>query len=170
MKKLFKVIVVLIVIFSSFICVKAEKVDFENFEFSSQRIRERGRKVKVRFDCIWDTNKEIVIDSIQYVINDQEGRPEVTSKGKEHHITFDVENWQAGTMKLVIAYKNIDNLSITEVEEFYLTTNSWQEEIDVWKSIALAVVTTFCVGLATFLIIENNKREYQFQKKDQLKK
>ena len=144
---------------------EAQEIDFIDFNYTSSKIRENG-KMKVKFSCNWKSNKPINITGLQYRIHSQSANiiNMPVSKGQNHYVEFIVENWQSGTVELIINYNQVGYEFGAINEEYtkvvYLTTSSWQEaEISWFSSISLGLFATVCVGFATFIIIDHSKKD-----------
>ena len=181
MKKISKKIIILVIILLMFmginyvimdtnhnVVLANESVEFENFDYEIEKIRLDG-DLKINIILSWDTKEEIFINHIFITVPNQEEevtniKPESNLKNNNmyhYNLNFTVQNWQIGTMKIDIAYSN--NLANTSEEHyiFYIAEGKYLEEEISWgNAIFLAIITTFCIAIGTFIIIENNKKSY----------
>lgn len=147
--------------------VKAEEIEFENFNFSSSKIRKNG-KIKVRINIDWVSEYDIQITSITTIIKGQTQKTLNLSKNKEllddnlyhYTINYDVEHWQIGTMILQINYFNVED-GENLVNEYYVPGGKWMEEEVSWTvAISFGLFVTFCIAIVTYSIIESSKKGY----------
>lgn len=181
MKKIVKVLITILLLLLSFSnlysinIAKANEVTFENFNFTSTKTRENG-KIKVKIILEWETITDIAITSItteingqtqstskieadseSYEIIDENGVKEVRYK---YSLAYNVEHWQIGTMTLGIGYINVENGN-SYVAEYCIPGGKWIDEEVSWSvAFSFGIFVTFCIGLGTYIIIENSKKGY----------
>lgn len=173
MKRLLKVFLILVMSFVliNVATVKADDsnddVEFNDFVYVSTKKRENN-KIKVQYQISFEASKSIVVEEISYEIRSQQGNIPILSKcvSTTQKYTFMVEDWQTGTLELVIKYTIANdgvpsfNDGKTYVKTMYLVDNAaWMEEIDWGKSIILGIFTMICVVVATSIIISSSKKE-----------
>lgn len=168
---LFVVIILLITLINKDVmAADNEMVEFNNFDYEVSKIRERGN-MKVLVKLSWNTNVDINIDQITITIADELHQDSVNLKPvkKEkdgiyyYQLNLTIQNWQVGTMKVIFKYTIFDSGNVIENNEktIYLAADKWiAEEVGWGKAFLIAGVVTLFVGIGTFIIIENSKKEY----------
>ena len=175
MKKISKLLfimgILLMICLVSTNSVKAETDDpvyFMNFDFTMSKMRKKG-EMKVDINLVWDTKEEIVINKILYEIpgkkqdalNIDFHRTQNEDGTYHYSIKCPVENWQVGTLKLILNYVKTDNFENTYTKTFYIPGGKWLKEQVGWGiSILFGLFTAISVGIGTFIIIENGKKGY----------
>lgn len=149
-------------------------VEFKNFDFSTEKIRENG-KVKVKVIFSWDTSEEILIEKISTKISGQLQTTEnktsgiLTENGFHYEIEYMVQNWQIGTLELRIEYFALNNLDFNNVKEkvFYIPDGKWlKDEISLSKSFIVGIGLTIVTICSTFILIENSRKGYMDSEKE----
>lgn len=174
MNKIIKIFLVLFIvfIFTNVTSVGAndssDGVEFDDFVYVSKKIRENNT-IKVCYQISFEASQPIVVEKITYEIKSQYGYVPNSNKiiGKSQKYDFIVEDWQTGTLELVIEYMIAEEEGIppfnsgqTYTKTIYLVDNgAWKEEIDWSKAIILGLFTTICVVAATSIIISSSKKE-----------
>lgn len=174
MKKLIKIFLILFMtfIFTNITSVGAndssDVVEFNDFVYTSKKIRENNT-IKVCYHISFEASKPIVVEKMTYEIKSQQGIIPISNKyvSKNQRYDFTVEDWQTGTLELVVAYKIAEEEGIppfnsgqTYTKTIYLVDNgAWKEEIDWSKAIVLGLFTAICVVAATSMIISSSKKE-----------
>lgn len=143
-------------------------VEFENFEFSTEKTRENG-KIKVKVIFSWDTKEEIIIEQISSKIADQIQTTENKTSGKKvndmyhYEIEYVVQKWQIGTLELTIKYLSLDdpNFGTPKEKVFYIPGGKWvQDDVSISKAIIVGIVLTIITITATFILVENSRKGY----------
>lgn len=152
----------------------ADGVEFEEVEFTSNKIRE-NKQIKINYSIHWKTQTEIVIEKIIYRTNGQTGQiPNIdlklisavesnNHKTYEYRIDFLIQDWQTGTMTLEMSYMSIEEATFGEkgIKVYTIPGGSWQkEEISTVNAIVFGFFTMVCVSIAAFMIIDNSKKGY----------
>lgn len=184
MRKISKIVVILVIILMGlFVHIKnsdkgifaeTDSVEFKNFEFKIAKIRDRG-KMKVELTLSWDTKEVIIIEQITSRISDLEQISQnieyhqSDNKDLQHYeINYTIQNWQTGTLELEIKYKNFEEISEVNTKKFYIPGGKWlKEEVSWGVSLIFGFLTTVCVGIGTFIIIENSKKGYDDSDSDE---
>lgn len=173
MKRIIKIFLILFMVFSlsNIINVRAndssDVVGFSDFVYTSTKKRENN-KIKVHYQISFEASESIVVEGISYEIKSQQGNIPISNKcvSKSQQYAFTVEDWQTGTLELIIEYKVAKdgippfNSGQTYTKTFYLVDNgAWKEEIDWSKAVILGLFTMICVVAATSVIILSSKKE-----------
>lgn len=181
MKKIVRILSIMLVLALIFTislsknAVYAEEVSFNDFSFTSSKMRENG-KMKVIILLEWETTNEIAISSItteingqtqtnekpkwekvEVVSNDENGEEFITYK---YSVEYVVEHWQIGTMNLYIKYLNVNDAE-EYVKEYCVAGGKWlSEEVNWNTAVFYGIFVTICVVLGTYIIIETSKKGY----------
>ncbi len=87
---------------------------------------------------------------------------------QHYEINYTIQNWQTGTLELEIKYKNFEEISEVNTKKFYIPGGKWlKEEVSWGVSLIFGFLTTVCVGIGTFIIIENSKKGYDDSDSDE---
>ncbi len=143
-------------------------VEFENFEFSTEKTRENG-KIKVKVIFSWDTKEEIIIEQISSKISDQIQSTENKTSGIKindmyhYEIEYIVQNWQIGTLELTIKFFSLEdpNFGFLKEKVFYIPGGKWvQDDVSLSKAIIVGIVLTIITITSTFILVENSRKGY----------
>lgn len=171
MKKFITIILTLFLMISvfatlnNFIVHASEEIEFYNFDFDTDKIRENGTR-KVKISISFTTKEEIRIDNLvakienqTQTINLKNQQPIKTDDSYQYDIEFTIENWQVGTVKLEINYFLIDSFE-KQSKIFYIPGGRWIEtDLSIGNSVLMGVIAAVTVASATLIIIEINKKD-----------
>lgn len=158
--------------------VKADNVvvdEFTNIEFISQPIISQSNKSK----CIitWNTTKEIKYLKVIVQLQNSKGQVPYESGRENSAGTFEsfklsddvfenileieVDNSQLGNIKIKFNYSYEPILPGTSTLSFtaIFVTGKWIDKQPTHHGLLAGVFITVVVGIATYVIIENNRRE-----------
>ncbi len=139
-------------------------VKFENFEFSVSKKRVKG-ELKVILHLYWETDQKIIVNKISAKIPGKDQVTLTTESNDEGTYNFDyqLENWQVGMLELIIDYQIEEEIGLDTSHQkvLYIPAGKWlKEEVGWGISVVLGLLTTICVVIGTFVIIENSKKGY----------
>lgn len=145
----------------------SDDLDFYDFEFETEKIREDGIR-KVNIEISFATKKRIKIEGLTSKIENQQQDIKVKSQPIEkddmyyYEIEFTIQNWQIGTLELVIEYsieENFDPEGISS-KTFYIPGGRWiDKDVNLGQAIIYGLVAAISVGAGTFIIIEISKKD-----------
>lgn len=144
-----------------------EDLSFYDFDFETEKIREDGVR-KVKIEISFATKERIRIEGLTSKIENQQQNILVKVQPIErdgmyyYEFDFTVQNWQIGTVELVIDYCSEENFNPNSIisKTIYIPGGRWiDQEVSLGQAIIYGLVATISVGAGTFIIIEISKKD-----------